>query len=334
MEGLASQGTPTEVSRDFQAQEPLPTEFQAQVAQDMANIQDGIHRLAQQIATVPGQVLEGMARVNGPEESGWRLWLTVCAYLPSAHWIPAPADSRTSRSGNHRQQYRQHEPAPPSDANAAQLAQLQDTNKALHQQNSELQRELDGARRDLENIVRHRTAGTEAQLRESQEEVKKLREKEAIFRTMILDQASVQDLSDNDILQGFLNLRQKVQKISRSSAYAVDTNPLLSAALDEAKPHIKKFYASVGWGVLSLADRRFRLLAKISDELYCHILDYPCFGLRAVHTSDGDVQGPIEPGLRRFESLLRERGGKQSNYTLIREHRQLTGTTKFQSATV
>jgi hypothetical protein len=156
-------------------------------------------------------------------------------------------------------------------------------------------------------------AGMEGQLHESQEEVKKLRGKEAMFRTIILDQASVQEISDNDILQGFLNMRQNVQNISRSSAYAVDTNPLLSATLEMAAPSVKEFYALDAWTMLGVADRRLRLRAKIFDELYAQILNSKCFGLLDVYTSDGDTKGRVEPGLRRFESMLKERGGKHSN---------------------
>ncbi|KAK4143974.1 uncharacterized protein C8A04DRAFT_11869 [Dichotomopilus funicola] len=285
---LPSQGAPAEISSDYRGQESLLTQFQAKVIQDMAGIQYGLNRLAQQVAAVPDQVLEGMVRVEAPEGSSWRSWFTVCTQRPFAP-------------------YRQHKPVPPPDANAARLAELEDESNVLNNRNNELQRELDEARRELQT-VRRRMAGMEGQLHESQEEVKKLRGKEAMFRTIILDQAGVQEISDNDILQGFLNMRQNVQKISRSSAYAVDTDPLLSATLEAAAPSVKKFYASAAWGMLGVADRRLRLRAKIFNELYAQILNSKCFGLLEVHTSDGDTKGPVEPGLRRFESMLKERG--------------------------
>ncbi len=177
--------------------------------------------------------------------------------------------------------------------------------------NKELQRELDGARRELET-VRRKMGGIEGQLRESQEEVNKLRRKEAMFRTIVLDQASVQEVSDDDILQGFLKLRQNIQKISHSTAYAVDTIPLLSAAQEEAMPDLKDFYSPASWGGLALPDRRLCLRAKIYDKLHHHILDCSCFGLLGTHIWDGVKNRPIEPGLRRFECLLNERGGKYS----------------------
>jgi hypothetical protein len=182
---------------------------------------------------------------------------------------------------------------------------------ALSSRNKELQRELDGARRELE-AVRRKMGRMEGQLRESQEEVSKLRGTEAMFRTMVLDQASVQEVSDDDIFQGFMNLRQNVQKISRSTAYAVDTNPLLPAGPKEVMQHLKDFYNPASWGVLALPDRRLRLRAKIYDELHHRILGCSYFGLLGIHAWDGVNDGSIEPGLRRFEYLLKERGGKNS----------------------
>ena len=75
---LLSQGAPVEISSDYRGQESLVNEFQAKVAQDMAGIQYGLNCLTQQVAAVPGQVLEGMARVGAPEGSSWRSWFIVC----------------------------------------------------------------------------------------------------------------------------------------------------------------------------------------------------------------------------------------------------------------
>lgn len=150
----------------------------------------------------------------------------------------------------------------------------------------------------------------EAQLREHQEEVNKLRGKEAMFRTIILDQAGVQKISDDEILQGFLKLRQDVQKLSRSASYLVDTNPTISTAQEEATPSISSFYRAATWGQLGLVDRRLRVRAKIFDELHFHILGYNCFGLQGFQAEVGALTGPVEPGLRRFETILQDRGGK------------------------
>jgi len=225
---------------------------------------------------------------------------------------PSRANFATLRQRRQQQQHHQHDPAQLPVTSAARLEKPQGESNVLSSRNKELQRALDGARRELET-VRRRMGGMEGQLRESQEEVNKLREKEAMFRTMILDQASVQAVSDDDILQGFMNLRQNVQKISHSTAYAIDTNPPLSAAQKEAMPHLNDFYSPASWGVLALSDRRLRLRAKIYDELHHRILSYSDFGLRGIHAWDGvNDDDPIEPGLRRFEYLLKERGGKDS----------------------
>jgi hypothetical protein len=78
--GLPSQGAPAEaqISSSYQVQESLLTEFQVRVAEDMASIQYGLNCLTQQVAAVPSQVLEGLARAGAPEESGWLSWISVC----------------------------------------------------------------------------------------------------------------------------------------------------------------------------------------------------------------------------------------------------------------
>lgn len=148
-------------------------------------------------------------------------------------------------------------------------------------------------------------------MRDHQEEVNKLRGKEAMFRTIILDQAGVQKISDDEILQGFLKLRQDIQKLSRSASYLVDTNPTITAAQQETTPSLTSFYREATWGQLGLVDRRLRMRAKIFDELHFHILGYNCFGLQGFQSDVGALLGPVEPGLRRFEVILQDRGGKR-----------------------
>jgi hypothetical protein len=159
-------------------------------------------------------------------------------------------------------------------------------------------------------MAQRKAASVEAQLRENQEEVNKLRGKEAMFRTIILDQAGVQKISDDEILQGFLKLRQDIQKLSRSPSYLVDVNPTITAAQQETTPSLSSFYREATWGQLGLVDRRLRMRAKIFDELHFHILGYNCFGLQRFQADVGALLGPVEPGLRRFELILQDRGGK------------------------
>jgi hypothetical protein len=184
---------------------------------------------------------------------------------------------------------------------------LGNRNIALHRSLADAQRELEAARRKV--------AAMESQLRDSQEAADKLRGKEAMLRTMILGQAGVQRISDDEMLQGFLKLRQDIQKIARSPCYSADTNPVLSAAEQDATTSpLAMFYHPSAWGMLTVGDRRLRMRAKMFDELHFYILDYNCFGLQGFQSSDETLaqKGPIELGLRRFEHMLKERGGKGS----------------------
>ena len=203
--------------------------------------------------------------------------------------------------------------------NEGRLAELQAQNMELSSHNSALQRNHDTFQHNHEAAQRDlkiRLAGMEGQFRNSQEEVKKLHEKEAKFRTIILDQAGVQKVSDDEILRGFLKLRQDIQKVSRNAFYLVETNPLLTSAQLDATPSLKTFYSPSAWGKLSVGDRRHRMRAAIFDELLISILDSDCFGLEESKNKAHEGKprkGPIEPGLRRFERLLQERGGKHSD---------------------
>jgi hypothetical protein len=181
--------------------------------------------------------------------------------------------------------------------------------------NGALQRNLDAAQRDLD-AAQQRLAGVESQLRNSQDEVKKLREKEAMFRTIILDQAGVQKVSDDEILQGFLKLRQDIQKISRNSCFLVEASNIILSAQQMAEPFLESLYSPEAWGKLSVGDRRLRMHAVIFHELFVSILGSDCFGLEESKDKAHEGKprkGPIEPGLRRFERLLQERGGKHSD---------------------
>jgi hypothetical protein len=135
-----------------------------------------------------------------------------------------------------------------------------------------------------------------------------------MFRNMILGQAGVQQISDDDIRDRYLKLRQDIQKLSRSPSYSVDSNPIMGIVPSAQQ---EEFYRASVWGQLGLGDRRHRMRARIFAELHFYILGYNCFGLRGVERDGGALMGAIEPGLRRFEYLLGEQGGKDPNCILI-----------------
>ena len=210
------------------------------------------------------------------------------------------------------------------------MAKLQGENQALSSLNTARQRELDTAHMELD-AARRRVSTVEAQLRNCQDELSKLRKSETAFREIILERAGIQDTSDDTILNGFLKLRQDVQKLSRSPSCSVEIDPALSTG-KQGQDELKGIYSPATWGNLGVSDRRLRLRAWIFDELHSHILDYNCFGLEGVQASDGTVaKGKIEPGLQRFEQMLQDTGGKTRTLSSIlespppKEH-QLTAT--------
>jgi hypothetical protein len=280
-----------DISGDPRRQEAILLELQAKMNQDMAGIQTGLNCLMQQVEAIPAQVAAGMGKPGASGEHGWRAW------FPGATGYPD-----------------QQPPTPPPHVNATRLAELQGENKVLGNRNSGLQRELEAAKREL-GMAQRKAASVEAQLRENQEEVNKLRGKEAMFRTIILDQAGVQKISDDEILQGFLKLRQDIQKLSRSASYLIDSNPIITAAQQETTPSLTSFYREATWGQLGLVDRRLRMRAKTFDELHFHILGYNCFGLQGFQADVGALLGPVELGLRRFEVILQDRGVSENVIT-------------------
>ncbi|KAH6842400.1 hypothetical protein B0I37DRAFT_381842 [Chaetomium sp. MPI-CAGE-AT-0009] len=276
----------TDANGDQRRQEAILLELQAKLNQDMAGIQNGMNYLMQQVHAIPAQIAAGMAKTGASGEPGWRSWLP----LPS----------------------RGQAPPPPPHVNVTRLAELQGENKVLGDRNGALQHELDAAKREL-GVAQRKAASMEGQLRENQEEVNKLRGKEAMFRTIILDQAGVQKISDDEVIQGFLKLRQDIQKLSHSSSYLVDSNPVFTTTQQDTMP--ASFYRESVWGTLSLGDRRLRMRANIFEELHFHILGYNCFGLDGFQADGAGLVGPVESGLQRFEHGLRELGVSESVLT-------------------
>ncbi|KAK3291636.1 uncharacterized protein B0H64DRAFT_409635 [Chaetomium fimeti] len=279
--------TASDASGDQRRQEVLLLELK-RVNQDMAGIQNGLNCLMQQVEAIPAQVVAGMGKPGASGENGWRNWFL-------------------GANGYPEQQSYEQASSPLSQIGGTRFAEPHGESKVLGTRNIALQRELDAVKRELA-IAQRKNLGLEGQLRENQEQVNKLRGKEAMFRTIILDQAGVQKISDDEILQGFLKLRQDIQKLSRSPSYVVDTNPVLATGPQGTTSSLASFYRASAWGTLGLVDRRLRMRAKIFDVLHFHILGYNCFGLQGFQTNEAGVLGQVEPGLRRFEYTLTELG--------------------------
>ncbi|KAK3343435.1 hypothetical protein B0T25DRAFT_508243 [Lasiosphaeria hispida] len=190
---------------------------------------------------------------------------------------------------------------------------LMDERNALADQNDGLQLELGSAHRQLQN--------TERQLQAAEEQVKKLRQEAATFRSIILEEAGTQKVSDEEVVSSFSKLRQATQKLSR--LFPLNDKPSLSDKHQE-RAEVTEFYNPARWGSLSTKDQGLLIRAKIFEILYDRILVGACFGLDGFEKSmalerpgggrEGkrDPQGTIEPGLQRFERLLKEKNIRKS----------------------
>jgi hypothetical protein len=141
----------------------------------------------------------------------------------------------------------------------------------------------------------------EKELHNAQAEVKMLQKKEAAFRSIILDQASTQKVSDSEIVHGFLQLRQQVQAIASSRSYQV--NQILSLSALPRDMH--QFYTLQQ--KLPRKDRLLRMRAQIFKILHASILDHPCFGLEGYRVTEGDRD--IEYSLAALENIMENGGG-------------------------
>jgi uncharacterized protein (UPF0335 family) len=150
------------------------------------------------------------------------------------------------------------------------------------------------------------------ELRHLQDEIVRMREKESALRTIILNKAGNQKVSDKEVKDMFLFLRQRVQIISSSGAF--DVNRPLRFNLDDRRQ--ARFYDTKVWRNLSAGDRANRLKSHIFFKLHFHILDAKLFGMTGFGITGYDVGDRnktylVEPGFRRFESLLLD---KKSEY--------------------
>lgn len=153
-----------------------------------------------------------------------------------------------------------------------------------------------------------RRATTEAELKKElldlKREVARLQKKEVQFRDIILSSAGTQKITDQEVIQTFSDLRQKVQQLASSSAF--DLTNISTGTTDSRKQGMSCFYTMCRG--LRSRDAGHRLKAEIFYILDILILSRTCFGLkRERHGGDEKERlWYIEEHLRDFEQLLSE----------------------------
>lgn len=195
----------------------------------------------------------------------------------------------------------------------------------LIMENEHMRREMEKMRNKLQHtehelqVMRIQAEKLHGELQATRGQAEKLRGESERFRSIILGQAGAQKLSDQEVASGFVKLRQAVQKLARNPAYALDKTPILPA-IHLRRPEMEEFYDQLHWGSLSSKDRGFRMRAKIFEMLHDDILSLHCFGLDGFEKDEAngliggkrgerDSLGTVEPGLQRFERLLKESQG-------------------------
>jgi hypothetical protein len=133
------------------------------------------------------------------------------------------------------------------------------------------------------------------------------------FRTMVLSSASTQKVTDQEVIQGFSDVRQRVQQIAASSTFDLKITPKIAISLNRTiHSRMRNFYNQCKG--LGRIDMGHRVKSQIFAILFEYILDKTCFGLKRDKKSDKNDPSTkelwdMEENLQRFEQLLRRDRG-------------------------
>ena len=191
---------------------------------------------------------------------------------------------------------------------------------ALLMENHKMQREMASMHNKLQRA--------EADLQTALGQTDKMRVENDRFRSIILGQANTQKVSDDEVISRFAKIRQDIQRLARNPAYDLDRSVLPSREGQPTYRDMARFYSPENWEQLLPKDRVLRMRAQVFGLLYEGILAYHCFGLRGIEGLEDDEGrrsrtpregrhsqwlGAIEPGLRAFERLLRQKKGESQH---------------------
>lgn len=131
-------------------------------------------------------------------------------------------------------------------------------------------------------------------LKEAQNQVQSLETKLNMFRNMIIDRTGTQEVTDREIADRFLSLRQQAQRIAHSKAYRVDRKDV--ALPSNPSEELVNFY-NLWRTKLEPSELTLRFRGKVFEILNQMILDQRCFGLVG-------VADEFEKLLRNFEAKI------------------------------
>jgi hypothetical protein len=170
---------------------------------------------------------------------------------------------------------------------------LTDDIEKMENQLREARNQLDGFIRRNEFLTKE-LVKRDNELRKTHMQLSTAKEKEIKMRAILLEKTNFNRVSDHEIKDKFLSIRQKAQAISRSSTYDLS---MLDPAI---------------CGHLTVKDRKNRIMSGIFDSLQYCILNNRVFCQYQLLYDKPDPRYDIEVELGYIETIFEHNHGKSS----------------------
>lgn len=173
--------------------------------------------------------------------------------------------------------------------------------------------QLKGQLKIAEDKIRKKTAKLDSMsenLEEAKTQIKKLKAKELKLRNVILQNSEDNARSDEEIVQMFRGIRQKLLSIAHSQV--INWRVQFYSFPSGLHPSVKDFYRQWQWQKSSLGNRRHVLRAKLYSYIHYSILVTNFFGFGQAKNL-GDCKNKcdaLEAYSREMEDFLVQQGGE------------------------
>ncbi|KAK8930259.1 hypothetical protein VCV18_002930 [Metarhizium anisopliae] len=176
--------------------------------------------------------------------------------------------------------------------------------------------QLKGQLKIAEDKIRKKTAKLDSvteNLEEAKTQIKRLKAKELKLRNVILQNSEDDVRSDEEIVQMFRGIRQKLLAVAHSQV--IDWQVEFDSHPPGLHPSVKDFYRQ--WQRSSPNDRRHVLRAKLYSYIHYHILIQNFFGFGQAKNLEGGRNkcDALESYSRQMEGFLVQRGVSDEQLT-------------------
>lgn len=172
-------------------------------------------------------------------------------------------------------------------------------NRALLEEAQRIVRERDDLGLSLRNL--HGELDTiKMELREKQVEALRFKEQAEEFREIFLAEAGNQTVSDDEVIQSFVKMRQRALSLTKHKALCFDGVHALKIQ-GNAPWYLKDFYSNGAWDSWKPKDRELHVRRIIFEILSHFILDITCFGIEGFSLKQNETLGRIAQGLSYLE---------------------------------